>query len=387
MPFFSLIVPAMGRPAYTRDTVKSILLQNFDDFEIIFSNNGGSPEVKDAVADFMEDPRFHYLEQPKVINMPSHWDLLVQKAKGDYILLRPNRRILKQGALSKLQNLIFREQESVDLISWRGDSYDSITNTLRVLADSEQEVLRYTTTEVLQEFALGKISLGKRAYILPLAMNTCVSRALLNRIRDREFCVFQPINPDYRFAFSSLLNTAHLIHMTDRLEIGVGLEVSNGVNAVRGDAATYIESLGQSNPWQDVPIKAALIYNGVAQDFLKALRVYDRPDIKELWDWKNYYWNCVSELKIKKKSCQMSKPRLKRLEAAITFALQKENRETQNYIYRSFFKKVMRRMGLAVNSLFNPLTIKSKKSITGGPEHYKIKHCQSLWVAAGFELE
>jgi hypothetical protein len=75
MPLLSILIPAKGRPLYTRDAVFSAIHQDFDDFDVTLSNNGADPAVKAAVGEFMGDPRFHYIEQPIDLEMSEHWDV------------------------------------------------------------------------------------------------------------------------------------------------------------------------------------------------------------------------------------------------------------------------------------------------------------------------
>lgn len=381
MPFFSIIVPALGRPKYTRDTVLSILLQDYDDFEVLLSNNGADPSVKAAVEDIIADPRLRYVEQPETLAMPTHWNLLMDSVIGDYVLVRPNRRVLKQGTLQQLATIIKQRDSLASLISWKVDSYDSINRTLSRDPCRDATVLTLSTIEVLNRFARGEISLTSDAEILPLALNSCASMELIRRIRQREKCVFQCINPDYRFAFSSLLSSDELVHCTDALDIAQGFEVSNGMDSYYGDAGKYFNSLGIADMWRDVPIKAELVNNSIWQDFLSALRVYDRPEILDLWDRQEYFDQCLAELSIKKSAGRLTADEIQSLEMAIHKALRRESSALQRALIQSPPRLLMRKMNTLLRltraRLSNPTQVTSSQPSEAVPY-------PTVLLAAGF---
>jgi len=294
--------------------------QNFDDFDVTFSNNGAEPAVKAAVAEFTADPRFHYIEQPSVLDMPSHWDLANRAVAGDYLLVLTDRSVLKQGVLQRLSTLLRSGPGDVEIASWRFDVSDNPSGLLPFPHPGRMRRLK--TSDELLRFARGEMM--DHFWTLPRGLNSCVSRSLVERIRDREGHVFRKITADYRFAFSCLLNAKELIHFDEAFFIFQGQEVSNGVNATRGDARPYLNSLGLDAPWQDVPIKAALVYNMIEQDFLAALWEYRRSDIRAEWNRSKYYLECLEEIQIKRNAKVLSPSEIDELKRAVELSLQNE---------------------------------------------------------------
>ena len=45
-PFFSIVIPTKNRPVFLRESIQSILYQDFDDYEIIVSDNFNETETK-----------------------------------------------------------------------------------------------------------------------------------------------------------------------------------------------------------------------------------------------------------------------------------------------------------------------------------------------------
>jgi hypothetical protein len=340
MPLMSIVIPAKGRPVHTRNSVFSAIHQDFDDFDVTLSNNGADPALRAAVAEFMGNPRFHYIEQPSVLDMPTHWDLASRAVVGDYLLILTNRSVLKQGVLRKLSMFLKGESGNVELVSWRWDSYDNARGLLSPCPSNTGRMLRLRTSNELVKFAK-ETDIVYYTYTAPRGMNSCVSRSLVQRIREREGHVFQKINPDYKFGFSCLLNANELIHFDEAFYIADGLEVSNGINAVAGDLRPYVNSLGLAEPWQDTPIKAALVVNAIMQDFLATLREYGRNDILAEWNRSNYYLNCLGEIRFKRKMGILPTLEIDKLRKALELALQNEDESVRASVAPPITRRVI----------------------------------------------
>lgn len=382
MPLISVLIPAKGRPNYTRDAVFSAMRQNFDDFDVTLSNNGADPAVKVAVAEFMGDPRFHYIEQPSVLEMSSHWDIANRAVTGNYLLVLTNRFVFKQGVLRGLWNFLRTGPSNVDIITWGWDSYDNTRRLLLPYQSNTEGMIRLKTLDVLLSFARGSISIMRRADILPLGLNSCVSRALVNRIRSRESHVFQNIAPDYNFAFSCLLNAAELIHINESRLISQGMEDSHGANALVGSFQSHMDRLGLTAPWAEVPIKAALVYNAIAQDFLAALRRYDRSDIRAAWDKPKYYKDCLMEIQMKRNAGSLPTSEIDELERAVELALRNEDGNVRAAVARPIIRKIPSK----IKSLAGGLVPSGKDIFRSRPRRLAGERTfRTALEAAGFE--
>ena len=58
-PFFSVIIPSYNREVLIADAINSVLLQSFQDFEIIIIDDGSNDNTKEVVRGF-RDKRIHY---------------------------------------------------------------------------------------------------------------------------------------------------------------------------------------------------------------------------------------------------------------------------------------------------------------------------------------
>ena len=73
-PFFSILIPTFNRPEMVHFAIESVLLQNFQDFELIISNNGALTSTREVVFKYLNDERVKYYESSQVLSMVEHWD-------------------------------------------------------------------------------------------------------------------------------------------------------------------------------------------------------------------------------------------------------------------------------------------------------------------------
>jgi hypothetical protein len=381
-PLFSIVIPAKGRPHYTWDAVFSAMHQDFDDFDVTLSNNGADPSVKAAVAEFMADPRFRYIEQPSVLDMALHWEMASRAAMGDYFLLLNNRCVLKQGVLRQLSKFLKGESSDVEIVSWRCDEYDKASALLSPCPSYTGTVFRLKTSDALLRFARGSISCMHNYETLPLAMNSCVSRSVVERIRHRQGHAFRSIDPTLTFALSCLLNANEVVHFDEPLYVSQGLEVSNGAKVVRGDVGPYINSLGLADPWEDVPIKAPLVFNSAARDFLVTLREYGRNDIRAEWNRLQYYMECLVEIRIKRKAGILTASEIGELEKAVALALQNEDESIRASVAPPITRTMLRKAKTLARIIFGSAVdfIRPHRHRPGGNKKFR-----SALEAAGFQ--
>ena len=55
MPFFSVIIPLYNKEVYISDCLKSVLLQDFLDYEIVIVNDGSTDQSVSIVESFSSD--------------------------------------------------------------------------------------------------------------------------------------------------------------------------------------------------------------------------------------------------------------------------------------------------------------------------------------------
>jgi len=325
-PKFSILLPAKGRPTLVRDALQSLISQNFDNFEIIVSNNGADKNVKQAILDLLEDKRVIYIEQLKVLPMPEHWEHLSLLANGEYLMVLTDRSVLKQNALKTLYDIHSKDNNSNKVISWPWDIYYSDSNMLMEHMNLECENVILNSEALMVE----SMTLNcPYPMALPRGLNSSVSMEIVRKIRQKAGAVFLPINPDFSFAYNCLFEQKKITHLTCSLMISQGLAVSNGGNAYLTDASVYVSTLGLNRPIKYSPIKSLFVENVIAEDFFSACHLYERLDLINRFDMKFLYQKCLNELQEKKFARLLPKEHILLLEESINQAIREDNAQVQ----------------------------------------------------------
>jgi len=83
MPFFSVIIPLYNKEKFIEDTMKSILDQSFDDFEIIIVNDGSTDGSAAKIAQFTDGRIRYFRKENEGASTARNYG--IEKAAGDYI--------------------------------------------------------------------------------------------------------------------------------------------------------------------------------------------------------------------------------------------------------------------------------------------------------------
>ena len=321
VPTFTILLPAKGRPELVVDAITSIIGQTFEDFEIIVSNNGGDPLVREAIRPFLHDPRVRYFEQPRVLPMPEHWETISLHSRGRYQMVVPDRSLLCRDALEKIAALHASDADEAEIVSWTWDLYHSRSRMLELIGGVRGESVIFHSDIV----ALSWLSTDDiYPTALPRGLNSSVSTSVVEEIRGRCGCAFSTLNPDFTFAYSCLMTRPRFIHLPQALSISQGLDVSNGGSAYRSDATAYITTLGLKKAIRHSPIDAPLVENIIAEDFFASCNRFDRLDLLERFDRSALYVKCLAECDAKRDAGILAPSALAELRQAIQIALDKE---------------------------------------------------------------
>src|SRR5580698_9548912 len=83
---FSVIIPTRERAASLRHSLSTCLDQNFDDYEVIVSDNFSSPSTREVV-EAAGSSKVRYFRTPGPLAMSSNWEFGVSQAQGEYVIV------------------------------------------------------------------------------------------------------------------------------------------------------------------------------------------------------------------------------------------------------------------------------------------------------------
>ena len=115
-PLFSIVIPAYNAERYLQETLHSVALQQFDDFEAIVVDDGstdGTREILSGIAD--SRLRFRVLRQENAGPLMAR-RIAISYARGEYVVFLDSDDLLRDDALMVLAREI--ERTGADIVSF-----------------------------------------------------------------------------------------------------------------------------------------------------------------------------------------------------------------------------------------------------------------------------
>jgi glycosyltransferase involved in cell wall biosynthesis len=118
-PFFSVLIPSYNRPEFLGAAVESVLASNFEDYEVIISDDCSprQEEIEAILDKHLSDPRVSFVPQPVNLREPANRAFLYRAARGDWHLALSDDDKLYPQALNVLAGAI-KSHPDVDLFTF-----------------------------------------------------------------------------------------------------------------------------------------------------------------------------------------------------------------------------------------------------------------------------
>lgn len=107
-PFFSVCVPCFNHGGYVGETIRSVLRQDFADFEIVVSDNTSTDNSRDVVR-ACSDPRIKLLENRYNIGFAPNLQRVTAAARGRFIILLSSDDLMRPGALRRYADIFIQQ--------------------------------------------------------------------------------------------------------------------------------------------------------------------------------------------------------------------------------------------------------------------------------------
>lgn len=101
---FSIVIPTRNRLEYLKTAVQSVLTQDYENWEIIVSDNASEQDISTYISSLNEN-RIKYFRLEKFVSVTENWNYAFNKSTGDYIIVIGDDDCLIQGSLSLLKKI------------------------------------------------------------------------------------------------------------------------------------------------------------------------------------------------------------------------------------------------------------------------------------------
>jgi hypothetical protein len=228
---FSVVIPTRERAETLQYALRTCLDQEFDNYEIIVSDNCSSPATK-AVVDAIASPKVRYVRTAEPLAMSNNWEFGVSHTRGDYVIVIGDDDGLLPHALRELDRLA-RDYGS-KAIRWTAAYYTWPTVALPGQGDYLRLPMSCELHECNGDELIREVAEFRTFYTdLPMLYNAAVHRDVLNELRQRTGRVFPHHIPDVYSGFA-------VAHVAGRfLSTSVPMTVSGQSGASNGIATLF----------------------------------------------------------------------------------------------------------------------------------------------------
>ena len=292
-PFFSIVIPTRERAHLLGFALQSALAQQFDDYEVVVSDNFSSPDTR-SVVDEIRDGRLRYVRTPRALSMPESWEFALSHAKGRYITFLCDDDALMPGLLPTLARVI--ADTSTEAMTWSAGGYYHFNwpevekQNSAIMPNCSGRIERFESRAALKKLYHEIWPL----FVAPKMLQSCCSRQMIARVQAEVGQFFVTSCPDVSTAAFTLAATDFYIHIDQIFMLsGCALE-STGASQYRNKkkGAEDFKRQFQEDPLAYVPLKNVFGINFVADTLLRAKAKYSRLGGVEL-DWEMYFMYCM----------------------------------------------------------------------------------------------
>src|SRR5574341_2458315 len=102
---FSVLLPTHNRLSLLKYAVESVLRQEYDDWELVISDNESEDDVEIYVKS-LNDDRIKYFKTDRYLSVTENWNLALEKSSGDFVIMLGDDDALMPGYFTTISKLI-----------------------------------------------------------------------------------------------------------------------------------------------------------------------------------------------------------------------------------------------------------------------------------------
>jgi glycosyltransferase involved in cell wall biosynthesis len=228
---FSILLPTRNRLELLRYAVQSVFDQDYQEWEIVVSDNASEDDVAGYVRS-LGDERVKYLRSDTLLPVTENWNRTLEAGTGEYLIMLGDDDCLLNGCLSAAAGLL-REYEYPDLLYTEAIQYAYPD----VIPGTSEGFTQFGYCEFLngasEPFFLSRAAamdavrkaLGFRIVYSYNMQHSIVSRKMIHRLQEKG-AFFQSPYPDY-YATNALLVCAERVLVCPWPLIGIGISAKS----------------------------------------------------------------------------------------------------------------------------------------------------------------
>lgn len=225
---FSIIIPTRNRDDTLPFSIRTVLDQDFDDYELVVCDNCSSDNTK-AVVDSFHSEKIVYIRSDVPLPMHENWELAVSKSNGKYLILFGDDDGLLPHALALLDKIL--SATTFKAIAWERVYYSWPNITPEYFANRLMVPIEKKTYLIEGDWIIKEVAEGRRAYtLLPMLYNSVIDRELVDVVIRKTGRIFRSVIPDIYSGFAFAYLAKDYLYINSPFTINGGSKKSNGAN-------------------------------------------------------------------------------------------------------------------------------------------------------------
>lgn len=139
MPKVSICIPAFNQPEYLKKAIDSVLIQTYNNYEIIITDDSATNIVKEVVDHYALPNTIKYFKNKHPLGSPKNWNEAISKSTGEYI------KILHHDDWLNYDNSLAKY---VQLLDENPDCDFGFSSTLNVSPNGQGSIHSITESQV-----------------------------------------------------------------------------------------------------------------------------------------------------------------------------------------------------------------------------------------------
>src|SRR5215211_1243160 len=105
LPFLTVIIPTLKRPDTLYYTIRTVIEQDYDNYQVIVSDNFSNDETSSVVASFKSN-KIRYINPGRKLSMSHHWEFALQHVDTGFVTVLGDDDGMLPGGLRRIANLL-----------------------------------------------------------------------------------------------------------------------------------------------------------------------------------------------------------------------------------------------------------------------------------------
>ena len=182
-PQFSIVIPTRQRHETLGSAIRSVLLQPFENFELIVMDNASSDETWQVVRQF-QSPRLKYDRAPAVLPMNENWERGLRQCAGEYVFFLGDDDAIMPDGMTIASQILARMP--LDVLAWNKYTYwwDNAISEFhrgRLFVHFNHEFQNLDGLNLLDGYYQWRVGFGS----LPGIYSAFVNRKLIQAVSDK----------------------------------------------------------------------------------------------------------------------------------------------------------------------------------------------------------